>query len=227
MNLMPRAPKPASSTTTVAGAAAPPVLSVRLRVLAGEDVALGPGKAELLSAIAQTGSIRKAAQVLGISYMHAWLLIQIMNRYFSAPLVHTARGGQKGGGAGLTEEGHAVLALFREMAADAVQAAVPGWERLRQRMQGAGESQRPQTAVALSSGRDDDDLMQESIRNELPGTIKSILSDKVLSEVIVQTAGGEVACVITTHSVKEMKLKAGDKVAAVVKATNVSVRRQK
>ena len=45
---------------------------------------------------------------------------------------------------------------------------------------------------------------KESIRNQFPGTIKSIVSDKVLSEVIVETASGEVASVITTHSVENM-----------------------
>jgi molybdopterin-binding protein len=46
--------------------------------------------------------------------------------------------------------------------------------------------------------------MKESIRNQFPGTIKSIVSDKVLSEVIVETASDEVASVITTHSVEDM-----------------------
>lgn len=68
--------------------------------------------------------------------------------------------------------------------------------------------------------------MEESIRNQLPGTIKSIVSDKVLSEVIVETSIGEVASVITTRSVEEMKLKLGDKVFVLVKATNVSLRRR-
>jgi len=68
--------------------------------------------------------------------------------------------------------------------------------------------------------------MEQSIRNELPGTVKSIVSDKVLSEVIVETSIGEVASVITTRSVQEMKLKGGDKVFALVKATNVSLRRR-
>ena len=68
--------------------------------------------------------------------------------------------------------------------------------------------------------------MEQSIRNELPGTIKSIVSDKVLSEVIMKTSIGEIASVITTRSVQEMKLKVGDKVFALVKATNVSLRRQ-
>jgi molybdopterin-binding protein len=68
--------------------------------------------------------------------------------------------------------------------------------------------------------------MEQSIRNQLPGTVKSIVSDKILSEVIVQTSSGDVASVITTRSVKEMKLKTGDEVFVLVKATNVSLRRR-
>jgi molybdate transport system regulatory protein len=68
--------------------------------------------------------------------------------------------------------------------------------------------------------------MEQSIRNEIPGIVKEIISDKVLSEVLVETALGELAAVITTRSVTDMGLKVGDHVAALVKATNVSVRRQ-
>ena len=67
--------------------------------------------------------------------------------------------------------------------------------------------------------------MEESIRNQLPGTVKSIVSDKVISEVIVETSIGEIASIITTRSVQEMHLMPGDKVFALVKATNVSIRR--
>lgn len=66
--------------------------------------------------------------------------------------------------------------------------------------------------------------MKESIRNQLPGIVKSIVSDKVLTEVLVETEIGEIAAIITTRSVEEMKLKAGNKVFALVKATNVSIR---
>jgi molybdopterin-binding protein len=68
--------------------------------------------------------------------------------------------------------------------------------------------------------------MEQSIRNQLPGTIKNIVSDRVLSEVIVETQIGEVASIITTRSVDEMKLKAGDEVFVLVKATNVSLGRR-
>lgn len=65
--------------------------------------------------------------------------------------------------------------------------------------------------------------MSTSIRNRLPGTIEKIVSDKVVSEVIIRTAAGEVTSVITTGSVKRMNLKEGDKVHAIIKATEVSV----
>jgi molybdopterin-binding protein len=68
--------------------------------------------------------------------------------------------------------------------------------------------------------------MEQSIRNEISGTVKEIISDKVLSEIIVETAVGDVAAIITTRSVNDMGLKIGDQVAALVKATNVSIRRQ-
>ena len=71
-----------------------------------------------------------------------------------------------------------------------------------------------------------DDFMEQSIRNEIPGTVKEIISDKVLSEIIVETRIGEMAAVITTRSVQDMGLKVGDRVAALVKATNVSLRRR-
>ena len=65
--------------------------------------------------------------------------------------------------------------------------------------------------------------MSTSIRNRLPGTIEKIISDKVMSEVVIHTAAGTVTSIITTGSVERMNLKEGDKVFAVTKATSVSV----
>ena len=65
---------------------------------------------------------------------------------------------------------------------------------------------------------------EQSTRNQLPGVVKSIVSDKVMSEVIIQTSFGEIYSVITTRSVEEMNLKLGDKVYALIKATSVSLR---
>ena len=68
--------------------------------------------------------------------------------------------------------------------------------------------------------------MSTSIRNRLPGTIEKILSDKVVSEIVIRTAAGTVASIITTGSVERMKLKEGDTVFAVIKATEVSVEKE-
>ena len=65
--------------------------------------------------------------------------------------------------------------------------------------------------------------MSSSIRNRLPGTIERIVSDKVVSEIVIRTAAGEVTSVITTSSVQRMNLKEGDQVFAIIKATEVSV----
>jgi molybdopterin-binding protein len=66
-------------------------------------------------------------------------------------------------------------------------------------------------------------VMPSTIRNQLKGTVKSIVSDKILSEVNVETAAGVVASVVTTASLKALKLKKGDVVSVLVKATNVSI----
>jgi molybdopterin-binding protein len=68
--------------------------------------------------------------------------------------------------------------------------------------------------------------MSISIRNRLPGTIEKIVSDKVMSEVIIRTAAGIVTAIVTTGSVERMNLKEGDKVFAVTKATSVSVEKE-
>jgi molybdopterin-binding protein len=68
--------------------------------------------------------------------------------------------------------------------------------------------------------------MSSSIRNRLPGTIEKIVSDKVVSEIVIRTAAGEVTSVITTGSVQRMNLKEGNQVFAIIKATEVSVEKE-
>ena len=65
--------------------------------------------------------------------------------------------------------------------------------------------------------------MPSTIRNQLKGTVRSIVRDKILSEVNVETAAGIVASIITTASLKALKLKKGDTVSVLIKATNVSL----
>jgi molybdopterin-binding protein len=68
--------------------------------------------------------------------------------------------------------------------------------------------------------------MSTSVRNRLPGKIEKIVSDKVVSEAIIQTAAGTVTSIITTGSMKRMNLKEGDTVFAIIKATEVSVEKE-
>ena len=67
----------------------------RIRILIGDIVALGPGKARLLEAIDETGSITGAAQAMDMSYRRAWLLVAAMNNDFIAPLVERTAGGAR------------------------------------------------------------------------------------------------------------------------------------
>jgi len=79
------------------------------------QVVIGPVQAMLLEAIHSTGSIAAAQRQLGASYAHVWKLVAAMNEAFSPPLVEPIRGGSRGGGAMLTEQGHDVLHSFRRL----------------------------------------------------------------------------------------------------------------
>lgn len=106
----------------------------RLRVLLGAVIAIGPGKADLLDCIAATGSISAAARQLGMSYRRAWLLVDVMNRCFLSPLVSTAKGGTRGGGAALTPMGIEVLRRYRQMEARAARAVAVDLTKFRSLM---------------------------------------------------------------------------------------------
>ena len=88
---------------------------IKLRVYAGDVIAMGPGKADLLEAISVTGSISGAGRALGMSYRRSWELVSIMNAQFVEPLVVSMKGGSNGGGAELSAMGIDVLKRYRTM----------------------------------------------------------------------------------------------------------------
>ncbi len=88
---------------------------LKIRITHGPNTAIGPGKADLLEAIIQQGSISKAAQTMNMSYRRAWELVNVMNEAFKSPLVSTAHGGSHGGGAQLTDLGKTVLQHYRNL----------------------------------------------------------------------------------------------------------------
>ena len=101
-----------------------------LRLLGKSAAAMGPGKAELIERIAQTGSISAAARKMGMSYRRAWQLVESLNRTFREPVVATAIGGTRGGGARVTRYGEGLVARFRAMEARASRAIAADLRRL-------------------------------------------------------------------------------------------------
>jgi len=92
-------------------------VGARLRIVLEPNIAIGPGKADILEGIKETGSIAAAGRRMGMSYKRAWLLVETMNACFKTPLVETSRGGRVRGGASLTPTGDLVLACYRRMQA--------------------------------------------------------------------------------------------------------------
>jgi len=101
-----------------------PEIRFRLRIVLGDDIAIGPGKIDLLEAIGANGSITAAARALGMSYRRAWLLVDTMNRCFETPVVTTEAGGVSGGGTRLTPAGKEVVRRYRSIEAKAAKAGV-------------------------------------------------------------------------------------------------------
>jgi molybdate transport system regulatory protein len=108
-------------------------LHIRLNLT--PDVGFGPGKAELLDRLAETGSITAAAKAMGMSYRRAWLLIEDLNASFKRPVAVKTKGGRGGGGgARLTPWGRTVLGHFRAIEAKAERAAKRAIEILRKNL---------------------------------------------------------------------------------------------
>ena len=94
-------------------------LRPQIRIMFRKAIAMGPGKADLLRAIGETGSISAAARQMEMSYRRAWLLVDTMNQAFKSPVVVTLTGGKAGGGAAVTEFGKEVLRRYSAMEAKA------------------------------------------------------------------------------------------------------------
>jgi molybdate transport system regulatory protein len=107
-----------------------PVLKPRLRVTCGKDIALGPGKMELLALLVETESLSESARRMDMSYMRAWKLVKTMEKCFREPVVMAERGGKSGGGMKVTETGRRALALYQEMEANALKSIEVPWQRL-------------------------------------------------------------------------------------------------
>lgn len=105
-----------------------------LRVLAENDPAMGPGKARLVALIDATGSISAAAREMGMSYRRAWQLVEALNKSFTQPVIVTAVGGRRGGGATVTAFGRELIDAYRKMEEKAASAIAPDLRRFERRL---------------------------------------------------------------------------------------------
>lgn len=92
-------------------------IKLKIQLMCGEEIAMGPGKADLLDAIGAHGSISAAGRAMEMSYRRAWMLVDVMNRCWREPLVATSPGSSHGGGARVTPFGETVLAQYRALQA--------------------------------------------------------------------------------------------------------------
>ena len=90
-------------------------LKLKLQIYCGDEIAMGPGKADLLEAIAAAGSISAAARQMGMSYRRAWLLVDAMNRCWSEAVVETVAGGSHEKGARVSDFGQRLLSGYRTL----------------------------------------------------------------------------------------------------------------
>jgi molybdate transport system regulatory protein len=96
-----------------------PSVGKQLRVRCWIDIDgerfFGPGRAELLQLIIDTGSISKAAKAMGMSYKKAWAMIEGLNAQARTPYVIAHKGGQQGGGTEVTARGRAMLSAYKKL----------------------------------------------------------------------------------------------------------------
>lgn len=92
------------------------MITVRFRLDVSPACSIGPGKISLLQGIERSGSLRRAARELGMSYRRAWLLVDGLNRSFTEPVTKASVGGKGGGGVQLTALGTDLVRRYGALA---------------------------------------------------------------------------------------------------------------
>lgn len=162
----------------------------------------------LLEAIDKTGSINRAARTAGYSYKGAWLLLDSAANLASQPLVESGAGGKGGGGSRLTQAARTLLDAWRRLQT-AKQAFLHEQE--------AWINQTPALAGLLRRV-----AMKTTARNQLAGTIASIVPGPVTTQVSVTLQGGqEVVATITTAAAERLNVAPGKDAILLIKASAI------
>ncbi len=185
----------------------PPKIDALLALRGDGRLLVGRDRIAMLEAVAEQGSITKAAQALGFSYKGAWDAIAAINNLLPRPAVLTQAGGRRGGFAEVTEEGRRLIVAFRRLEEKLV---------------------RISTAIAEEGlGADSDRLfwslaMKTSARNALHGQVVDVKRAAVNVEVTLKVSeSNTVVAVITNESVDDLGLEPGREAVALVKSSFV------
>ncbi|MEG2047455.1 MAG: LysR family transcriptional regulator [Comamonas sp.] len=163
---------------------------------------------EVLRRLVHNGSISQAARDCGISYKAAWQALDTLTNLAGVTLVERSVGGAGGGGATLTEAGHALL-----QAADAMEHART---EVLARLQSAGLHQPVLARLAVRT----------SMRNQWPCTVQSLHTEGGRVTVLLHTDSSHptpLQAQVTRESAELMGLLPGQGVLAMAKATAVQV----
>lgn len=171
---------------------------IKLWIQSGEEPVAGEGRMELLLMIEKEKSLNRAAKRLGMSYRHAWGIIRELERKLGFKVVRSARGGERGGGTRLTEKGRALVGEYGRMsdALDEIVKEKTFWEDISTKL---------------------------SARNRLNGVVKEVKLGEVGASIKISVEPTVVTAFITREAAEALGLKKGDRVEAVIKATEVMV----
>ena len=179
-------------------------------VLGASDVGLAKAQVDLLRAIEQSGSISKAAKLVGISYKTAWDRVDSMNNLSDKPLVARSAGGAKGGGTSLTELGEKIITGFETLQEEHARFI----DSINNKMRSFSD-----LANFMKTGG-----INTSARNQFYGTITLINHGAVNAELEIDIGiDQKLVSVVTEQSLEVMQLEQGDAVIALIKASSVII----
>lgn len=170
---------------------------------------VGRDRIKLLEAVAEHGSITKAAKVVGFSYKTAWDAVNSINNLLPSPAFVTKAGGRSGGGAEVTAEGRRLIATFH---------------RLEERLS------RISTLIAEEGLDDQDDFLLWSVgikisaRNVFQTEVTQVRKWPVDVEVTLRvSAETSILAIVTNDAANELGLEPGRKVLALIKSSFVNL----
>jgi molybdate transport system regulatory protein len=162
----------------------------------------------LLDAIAQTGSINRAARTTGLSYKGAWLMLETACNMAQVPLLESVAGGSGGGGTRLTPSAIALLDAWRVLQSDHLAFLRQQEERLAQLPALQGLLRRMS--------------MKSTARNQFAGTVSAVDIGPVSAQTtIALKAGGEITATMTAAAAQRLKLSVGQEALALIKASAI------